>query len=68
MNKRMKQLRSTSKEDLLKQILELKKQLLKDNSQVLTGVSPKNAGKIKLMKKTVARIHTILGKGEVRKA
>ena len=38
---------------------ELKKELMKINSQIAIGASPKNVGKIKDMKRTIARILTI---------
>jgi large subunit ribosomal protein L29 len=48
------------KEDALKgRISELNKELMKLRSQVASGTVPKNPGRIKVIKKTIARIHTI---------
>jgi len=45
--------------ELDSKILELKKELMKTNSQIATGTVPKNPGKIKEMKRTIAKILTI---------
>jgi large subunit ribosomal protein L29 len=55
-----KELKNMSKEDLNRNLVELRKELLKFNSQIATGTIPKNPGQIKNAKKTVARILTIL--------
>jgi len=55
-----KQLRIMPKEELSKKMLELRKELMKENAQVATGTIPKNPGKLKVTKKTIARIKTLL--------
>ncbi|MBW3003311.1 50S ribosomal protein L29 [Candidatus Woesearchaeota archaeon] len=55
-----KELAGMTKQDLLSKMDELKKELIKENAQVATGTVPKNPGQIKAMKKTIARIITIL--------
>ena len=55
-----KELGMMTKADLLSKMEELKKELIKENAQVATGTVPKNPGQIKAMKKTIARIITIL--------
>ena len=48
------------KDDVLEGKLgELRKELMKFRSQVASGTIPKNPGKIRLIKKTIARGHTI---------
>ena len=62
---KIKELRAMREPELKQKIHELKKELMKDNAQVATGTVPKNPGKLKLAKKTIARINTILA--EARK-
>ena len=48
----------------------LRNELMKLRSQVATRTRPENPGRIKVIRKTIARIHTynkILGKTEVKK-
>ncbi len=45
--------------DLENKISELKKELMKINSQIAIGTVPKSPGKVKIMKKTIAKILTI---------
>ena len=45
--------------DLENKIIELKKELMKVNSQIAIGTLPKSPGKVKEMKKTIAKILTI---------
>ncbi|VVB80920.1 50S ribosomal protein L29 [uncultured archaeon] len=62
---KIKELRALGENDLNQKKQELYKELMKDNAQVATGTIPKNPGKLKLAKKTIARINTILA--EARK-
>jgi large subunit ribosomal protein L29 len=55
-----KELRGMPKEELEKRLDELRKDLLKDNSQIATGTAPKNPGNLKKNKKSIARILTII--------
>lgn len=57
---KFKELKSMSKAELDEKLNELNKQLMKDNTQVSTGTSPKSPGLMKANKKTIARILTIL--------
>jgi len=57
---RYKELQGLSKNDLEEKELELAKELMKDNAQVATGTTPKSPGKIKVLKKDIARIRTLL--------
>ena len=64
---KIKELRGYSKDDLSQKKVELYKDLMKENAQISTGTVPKNPGKIRVMKKTIARINTILAEKEVSK-
>ena len=64
---KIKELRQNSEEELNKKKDELRKELLKLNAQVATGTTPKSPGQIKDIKKTVARIETVLQNKEKKK-
>ena len=49
-----------SQEELLNKLNELKKEIMKENAQREVKASLKNPGKFREMKKTIARILTIL--------
>jgi len=55
-----KELKSKSKEELESQLLELKKELIKLNTQVATGTTLKSPGQVKNIKKNIARLLTQL--------
>jgi large subunit ribosomal protein L29 len=55
-----KDLAKMSKEDLEKQMKDLRMELIKQNAQRASGTTPKNPGQIKNAKKTIARIITII--------
>lgn len=54
-----KEIRIMNDADLENRISDLKKELMKINSQIAVGTMPKSPGKVKEMKKTIARILTI---------
>lgn len=56
---RVKQIREMKSEDLDKRMAELKLELSKEMSNVKMGRPVKNTGRIKQLRKTIARIHTI---------
>lgn len=62
MNKLQKEVDSLSADDVRKKIVELKKELLKDHVQVLTGVTPKSAGRIRRSKRMIARMKMVLAR------
>ncbi len=59
-----KELRSLDVEELNKKKAELYKDLMKEYAQVATGTIPKNPGRIRQARKTVARISMILAEKE----
>ena len=64
---KIKELRTLGENELKQKMSELYKELMKDNAQVATGTIPKNPGKLRLTKKTIARIKTILAsKGVIK--
>lgn len=54
-----KEIRLMNETDLESKMLELKKELMKINSQIAIGTIPKNPDKVKNIKRTVAKIITI---------
>ena len=61
---KIKEIRAASSEDLKSKLIELKKERMKINAQLSTGTTPKSPGQIKQMKKTIARILTVLKQKE----
>ena len=59
---KIRELWNMKEEELESQMSELRKELIKANSQVASGSAPKNPGQIRFNKKTIARINTILHK------
>jgi len=57
---KIKELRALPEAELKAKLQELYKQLMKDNAQVATGTIPKNPGKLRLAKKTIARIKMLM--------
>ena len=57
---KIKELRALGEPELKQKMQEMYKELMKENAQVATGTIPKNPGKLKLAKKTIAKIKTIL--------
>ena len=47
-------------DDLIKRLDELKLELVKDRGQIAVGGSPSNPGRVKTLKKTIAKILTEL--------
>ncbi|MDP3728813.1 MAG: 50S ribosomal protein L29 [bacterium] len=55
-----KDIRKMSTQEQNNKLLELKKDLIKINAQIAAGTVPENPGNVKNVKKTVARIITIM--------
>ena len=58
--KTTKALRDLSATDLLERVGEFKKELLKLNVQVATGANTASPGRLRLLKKSIARVETLL--------
>ena len=54
-----KELRLMNEADLTGKVAELKKELMKMNSQIAAGTVPKHPRKVREMKKSIAKIYTI---------
>ncbi len=54
-----KELKALSQPDMENKLSELKKELMKFNTQIATGTFPKNPTKVRQLKKTIARIYTL---------
>lgn len=65
--KQVKELKALSEQDRKNKLSELKKELMQARAQVATGTSPKNPGRIKVIKRTIARIYTLANKKEEAK-
>ncbi len=57
---KFKELKTLPDGELRGKLLELKKELIKENAQVAIGTVPKHPRKLRLAKKTIARIEMIL--------
>ncbi len=57
---KIKELRGMGDAALKEKLLELRKDLAKDNAQVAVGTTPKSPGRLRQTKKTIARILTII--------
>lgn len=68
MSKKTKAIRAMGKQQMLDRITELRKQLLKFNSQIAVGTIPESPGKVKQIKKEIARILTIMNEPLKEKA
>lgn len=60
-----RQFKEMSKDDMKKRLNELRIELTKERSQVAVGGSAASPGRIKEIRKTIARIKTHLRRGEV---
>lgn len=65
--KTVKDLRSLSDQELKERLGEFKKELLKLNVQAATGANTSNSGKLRQIKKNIARILTLLREKDVLK-
>ena len=59
-----KELKSLPKEELNRRLNEMKKELLKQNVQANSGANIQNPGKLKEVKKNIARVNTIIKERE----
>jgi len=56
---RAKEVRTMSKDDLKQQLLKLRSELSRDRGAIASGTRPENTGRVKELRRTIARIHTI---------
>jgi len=64
--KQAKEFRNLSPEEVKNRINELKKELMKENVHISSGTTPSNPGKLKQIKKNIARLLTIIKEKEVK--
>lgn len=64
MPKKNEDLRTLSEKDLVKRESEIRRELLKSQTQKSMGMVPENPGKIRKLKRMIARIKTILNEKE----
>ncbi|MBW2968499.1 50S ribosomal protein L29 [Candidatus Woesearchaeota archaeon] len=57
---KIKELKSMPVSELKEKLVQLKLELAKERAQIATGTVPKSPGKVKVARKTIARINTIL--------
>jgi large subunit ribosomal protein L29 len=66
MNKKMHELQALKEDALTKQLVDLRKELMKINAQVASGTVPKSPGSIKKIKKQIARILTLTNQRRIK--
>jgi len=54
--KKLEELRKLSNEDMDKRLEELRKGLMKANTQISTGTPPENPGQVREIKRNIARL------------
>lgn len=64
---KIKEIRSMGKKELDKKLSELRLELMKETGHVKRRRAIKNPGKIRVLRKDIARILTIKRQGEVKK-
>ncbi len=66
MTKKSKEFQNLSTEEIKSRINELRKELMKENVQVYSGTAPPNPGRLKQIKKNIARLLSITKQKEVK--
>jgi large subunit ribosomal protein L29 len=66
MNKKMHELQALKEDALTKQLVDMRKELMKINAQVASGTVPKSPGSIKKIKKQIARILTLTNQRRIK--
>lgn len=59
---KIRELKQINPSELAQKLDELKRELMKYNAQISTGTPPENPGKVKSIKKTIAKINFIIKK------
>lgn len=57
---RPKDLRDMTEEDARKKLMDVQAELMRQKGKITSGGAPENPGRMKLLKRTVARILTIM--------
>ncbi len=57
---KFKEIQKLPKAELEKQLLELRKELMKSNAQIALGAALKNPGKVGAIKKSIAKMNAVL--------
>ena len=65
---KINEIRSLDNENLSKKLDELRKELIKLNVQVSSGTTPKSPGQVKEIKKTIAKIKTVMRDKKLKEA
>jgi len=60
-------MKGMSNKDRISKIEELKRELIKENAQIATGTTPKSPGKVREIKKTIARLITKINMEKLNK-
>lgn len=61
-----KELKALHNNELQEKLVELRKGLMKEKAQISIGAPPKNPGNVRAMKRSIARIVTILHQKPVK--
>ncbi len=59
---RVDEIKKLGAKEIAEKALELKKELMRVKSQIATGTPPENPGRVKEIKRTLARINTLTKK------
>lgn len=62
-----KEIRQMNDQDLMNKLKDIRTEYMKEQSQVAVGTVPKSPGKIKDMRRTIAKINTILHERQSKK-
>lgn len=63
---KIKDLNNLSEGELNDKLTEVRKELMKQNAQIATGTTPKSPGQVKELKRTIAKIKTIIKQKGIR--
>lgn len=64
---RSKELAAMQPADLQSKMTELQKELMKEQAQIAAGTTPKSPGRVRQVKKTIAKIKQLLGKEGIKR-
>ena len=57
---RFKEIKDMAPAEAQEKLIELRTELMKENAQVAIGTTPKSPGKIKQIKKSIAKLNTLI--------